>query len=258
MSKNKRQGGIIIKTPEQIEGIRNSSRLAAATLDMIEAYLKPGISTEDLDNICNAFIQKNGGISACIGYNGYPKFTCISIGDVVCHGIPNAKTVLKDGDIVNVDVTTILDGYYGDTSRTYLVGEVSKEAKKLVEVAKKSLEIGISEVRPGNRFGNIGFAIANYAEKFGYGVVREYTGHGTGVYFHEEPYVVHKAPRDSGAKMEAGMIFTIEPMINAGTHKTKLLSDGWTVKTFDGKLSAQFEHTLLVTEDGCEILTLAN
>lgn len=257
MSKPKRQNGIIIKTPEQIEGIRVSSRLAAATLDMIEQYIKPGINTEELDNVCNAFILKNGGISACIGYHGYPKFTCISIGDVVCHGIPDSKTVLRDGDIVNVDVTTIVDGYFGDTSRTYLVGNVSPEAKKLVDAAKKSLEIGISEVRPGNRFGNIGYAIGNYAEKLGYGVVREYTGHGTGIYFHEEPYVVHKAPKDSGAKMEVGMVFTIEPMINLGTHKTKLLPDGWTVKTHDSKLSAQFEHTLLVTDYGCEILTLA-
>ena len=148
MSKPKRQNGIIIKNPEQIEGIRRSSWLAAATLDMIEAYVKPGITTEELDNICNAFILKNGGISACVGYNGYPKFTCISIGDVVCHGIPNQKTVLKDGDIVNIDVTTIVDGYFGDTSRTYLVGNVAKETKKLVEVAKKCLDIGISEVRP--------------------------------------------------------------------------------------------------------------
>ncbi len=256
MTKAKRQSGIIIKTPEQIEGIRRSSKLAAATLDMIAGYVKPGITTEELDNVCNAFILKNGGVSACIGYNGYPKFTCISIGDVVCHGIPNGKTVLKDGDIVNVDVTTIVDGYFGDTSRTYLVGNVSSAAKKLVETAKKCLDVGISEVRPGNRFGNIGYAIANYAEKLGYGVVREYTGHGTGIRFHEEPYVVHKAPKDSGAKMEPGMIFTIEPMINMGTHKTKLLSDGWTVKTQDGKLSAQFEHTVLVTEDGCEILTV--
>ncbi len=255
MTKAKRQSGIIIKTPEQIEGIRKSSKLAAATLDMIAGYIKPGITTEELDNVCNAFILKNGGVSACIGYNGYPKFTCISIGDVVCHGIPNGKTILKDGDIVNVDVTTIVDGYFGDTSRTYLVGNVSPGAKKLVDTAKKCLDIGISEVRPGNRFGNIGYAIANYAEKLGYGVVREYTGHGTGIHFHEEPYVVHKAPKDSGAKMEPGMIFTIEPMINLGTHKTKLLPDGWTVKTQDGKISAQFEHTLLVTEDGCEILT---
>lgn len=177
MTKAKRQNGIIIKTPEQIEGIRRSSWLAAATLDMIGQYVKPGINTEELDNICNAFILKNGGISACIGYHGYPKFTCISIGDVVCHGIPDSKTVLKEGDIVNIDVTTIVDGYFGDTSRMYLVGEVSNESKKLVDATKKALEIGISEVRPGNRFGNIGFAIGNYAEKLGYGVVRDYTGH---------------------------------------------------------------------------------
>lgn len=257
MSKKRRSDGIIIKTPEQIAGIRRSSRLAAQTLDMIASYVKPGITTEELDNVCNAFILKNGGTSACIGYHGYPKFTCISIGDVVCHGIPNRETVLKDGDIVNVDVTTIVDGYFGDTSRTYLVGNVSEEEKRLVEMAKECLDIGIAEVRPGNRFGNIGYAIGTHAEKNGYGVVREYTGHGVGIRFHEEPYVVHKAPKDSGPKMEPGMIFTIEPMINLGTHKTKLLGDGWTVKTLDGKPSAQFEHTILVTETGYEILTLA-
>lgn len=257
MSKKRRTDGIIIKTPEQIEGIRRSSRLAAQTLDMIESYLKPGITTEEIDNICNAFILKKGGTSACIGYHGYPKFTCISIGDVVCHGIPSNETVLKDGDIVNVDVTTIVDGYFGDTSRTYLVGNVSPEEAKLVSVAKECLDVGIEQVRPGNRFGNIGYAIGTYAEKHGYGVVREYTGHGVGIHFHEEPYVVHKAPKDSGPKMEPGMIFTIEPMINLGTHKTKLLGDGWTVKTFDGKPSAQFEHTILVTQTGYEILTVA-
>ncbi len=257
MSQKKRKDGIIIKTPEQIEGIRTSSRLAAATLDMIEAHVKPGITTEEIDQICNAFILKNGGISACIGYRGYPKFTCVSVGDVVCHGIPDSKTVLKDGDIVNVDVTTIVDGYFGDTSRTYLVGNVSPEAKKLVETAKECLDVGIAEVRPGNRFGNVGYAISTYDEKRGYGVVREYTGHGVGIRFHEEPYVVHKAPKDSGPKMEVGMVFTIEPMINSGSHKTKLLSDGWTVKTFDGRLSAQFEHTILVTEEGYEVLTVA-
>ncbi len=254
---SKRKDGIIIKTPEQVEGIRRSSRLAAKVLDMIESHIRPGVTTEEIDQICNAFIVKNGGTSACIGYRGYPKFTCVSVGDVVCHGIPDTKTVLKEGDIVNVDVTTIVDGYFGDTSRTYLVGNVSPEAKKVTEIARKCLDIGIAEVRPGNRFGNIGYAIANYAEKNGCSVVREYTGHGVGIRFHEEPYVVHKAPKDSGPKMEAGMVFTIEPMINLGTHKTKLMGDGWTVRTLDGKLSAQFEHTILVTEDGFEVLTVA-
>lgn len=239
---------IIIKTPEQIEGIRKSSRLAAAVLRMIEPYIKPGVSTEELDQICNTYILKNGGISACIGYHGYPRYTCISANDVICHGIPSKKEILKEGDIINVDVTTIVDGYFGDTSRMFAVGKISKEREKLIDMARTCLEIGIKQVYPGNRFGNIGYEIAKHAERHGYGVVREYTGHGVGVAFHEEPYVYHKAPKDSGELIEPGMIFTIEPMINRGTHQTKIMSDKWTVKTKDGSDSAQFEHTILVTE----------
>lgn len=217
-----------------------------------------GVTTEDLDHMMNTFILQNGGISACIGYHGYPKYTCISVNDVVCHGIPSAKTILKDGDIVNIDVTTIVDGYFGDTSRMYLVGNVSKEAKKLVEVTKKCLDIGIAEVRPGNYFGNIGYEIALYAERQGYSVVRDFTGHGVGVYFHEAPMVFHKAPKNSGEIMSEGMIFTIEPMINIGSYHTKIdTKDGWTARTKDGKFSAQYEHTILVTSDGYEILTIA-
>ena len=247
---------IIIKTPEQIEGIRKSSRLAASVLRMIEPYIKPGISTEELDQICNTFILNNGGKSACIGYNGYPRYTCISANDVICHGIPSKKEILKEGDIINVDVTTIVDGYFGDTSRMFAVGKISKERQKLIDMARECLEIGIAQVSPGNRFGNIGYEIAKHAERHGYSVVRDYTGHGVGVYFHEEPYIYHKAPKDSGDIMEPGMIFTIEPMINSGAHQTKLLPDKWTVKTKDGSDSAQFEHTILVTEDGYELLTV--
>ena len=210
-----KQPRIIIKTPEQIEGIRKSSRLAASVLNMIESYIKPGISTEELDQICNTYILNNGGISACIGYHGYPRYTCISANDVVCHGIPSKKEILKEGDIINVDITTIVDGYFGDTSKMFIVGKTSKARENLVEMARTCLEIGIKQVYPGNRFGNIGYEIARHAERHGYGVVREYTGHGVGVAFHEEPYVYHKAPKDSGDLIEPGMIFTIEPMINA-------------------------------------------
>ena len=206
---------IIIKTPEQIEGIRKSSRLAANVLKMIEPYIKPGVSTEELDQICNTYILNNGGKSACIGYHGYPRYTCISANDVICHGIPSKKEILKEGDIINVDVTTIVDGYFGDTSKMFAVGKISKEQEKLIDMARTCLEIGLSEVYPGNRFGNIGYEIARHAERHGYSVVREYTGHGVGIYFHEEPYVYHKAPKDSGELIEPGMIFTIEPMINS-------------------------------------------
>ena len=247
---------ILIKTPEQIEGIRKSSHLAASVLKMIEPYIKPGISTEELDQICNTYILNHGGKSACIGYHGYPRYTCISANDVICHGIPSKKEILKEGDIINVDVTTIVDDYFGDTSRMFTVGKISKEREKLIDMARECLEIGIAQVYPENRFGNIGYEIAKHAERHGYSVVRDYTGHGVGVAFHEEPYVYHKAPKDSGELIEPGMIFTIEPMINRGAHQTKLMPDKWTVKTKDESDSAQFEHTILVTESGYEILTV--
>ncbi|GAB0174702.1 MAG: type I methionyl aminopeptidase [Candidatus Altimarinota bacterium] len=258
-------GKILIKTPEQIEGIRKAGKLTAMTLDMIGAYVKPGISTLELDNIMNAFIIKNGGISACIDYlgnnkygkspNAYKRCTCISLNDVICHGVPRTDEILKEGDILNIDVTTIVDGYFGDASRMYTVGALSDQAKKIIAVTKRAWEIGIEQVRPGNYFGNIGYEIARYAEGEGCSVVREYTGHGVGVQFHEEPYVYHKAEKNSGPKMQPGMIFTIEPMINLGRYATKIDKDNWTVRTKDGSLSAQFEHTVLVTETGYEILT---
>lgn len=216
---------ILIKTPEQIAGIRKASQLTARTLDMIGKYVRAGVSTLELDNIMNTFILSNGGKSACMDYlgnnkwgkspNAYKRCTCISLNDVVCHGIPSADTILKDGDILNIDVTTIVDGYFGDASRMYTVGSIDEKAQKLIDITKKSLEIGIAEVRPDNYFGNIGFAIASYAESRGYGVVRDFTGHGVGIYFHEEPYVMHKAAKNTGPKMKSGMVFTIEPMINA-------------------------------------------
>ena len=250
-----RKNGIIIKTPDQISGIRKASHLTAMTLDMIGQYVKPWVSTEELDHICNEFILRNGWKSACIGYHGYPKYTCISSNDTICHGIPSKNEILKEGDIINIDVTSLVGGYFGDASRMYPVGNISKEARDLIQVAKECLDIWLAEVKPGNYFWNIGYYINDYAELKWYSIVREYTWHGTGVEFHEEPYVYHKAPKNSWPKIQPGMIFTIEPIVNIGEYKTKLLSDGWTVKTKDGSLSAQWEHTILVTESGYEILT---
>lgn len=254
---------ILIKTPEQIAWIRKAGNLTAMTLEMIGQYIRPGISTLELDTIMNTFILSNGWVSACIDYKwankwgkgGYPRCTCISLNDVICHGIPTEWEKLKEGDILNIDVTTIVDGFFGDASRMYTVGVIPEKAQKLIDVTRKALDIGISEVRPGNYFGNIGYAIATYVETRGFSVVREYTGHGVGVEFHEEPYVYHRAPKDSGPKMQPGMVFTIEPMINAGKFASKLDKDHWTARTKDGSLSAQFEHTILVTESGSEILT---
>jgi methionyl aminopeptidase len=256
---------ILIKTPEQIVGIRKAGRLTAMTLDMIGQYIRPGVSTLDLDNIMNTFVLSNGGRSACIDYLGnnkwgkwataYKRSTCISLNDVICHGVPRSDEILKEWDILNIDVTTIVDGYFGDASRMYSVGEISDKAKSIIAVARKSWEIGIEQVRPGNFFGNIGYEISKYAESQNCSVVREYTGHGVWVQFHEEPYVYHKADRNSGPRIQTGMIFTIEPMINSGKFATKLDADNWTVRTKDGSLSAQWEHTILVTETGYEILT---
>ena len=254
---------ILIKTPEQIEWIRKAGKLTAMTLDMIGNYVKAWVSTLELDTIMNTFIISNGGKSACIDYKGnnkwgkggYPRCTCISLNDVICHGIPRADESLKEWDILNIDVTTIVDGYFGDASRMYTVWKVDQKALDLIAVTKKAWEIGIAEVRPGNYFGNIGYAISQYAESHGYSVVRDYTGHGVWVEFHEEPYVYHKAEKNTWPKMQAWMVFTIEPMINLGKFASKLDKDNWTARTKDGSLSAQWEHTIVVTETGYEILT---
>lgn len=246
---------IIIKNIEQIEGIRRSSKLAGESLKYIEPYIKAGVTTNYLNDLIDAFIREHNAIPATLNYSGYPKSCCISINDVVCHGIPSEET-LKNGDILNVDVTTILGGYFGDTSKMYKIGKISKQAADLIEITKEALDLGIKQVYPGNRFGNIGYVINEYVSKKGYSVVYEYCGHGVGIKFHEEPQVEHIAPKDSGQVMKPGMIFTIEPMINIG--RPEILTskkDGWTVTTIDGKLSAQYEHTVLVTDDGCEVLT---
>lgn len=247
---------IIIKTPGQIEGIRKSSKLAASALVYVSEFVKEGVSTEFLDQKIESFIRANGAIPATLGYNGYPKSSCISLNEVVCHGIPSPKTILKNGDILNIDVTTILNGYYGDTSKMYTVGQVSEAASELIEVAEHCLNLGIQQVFPGNYFGNIGFVIDRYARAKGYSVVYEFCGHGVGIHFHEAPQVDHAARRNSGSKMRPGMTFTIEPMINIGKPGTVVdEKDGWTARTVDNKLSAQFEHTILVTDTGYEILT---
>jgi methionyl aminopeptidase len=246
---------IIIKTAEQIEGIRKSSQLAAKTLKHLEQFVKPGITTLELDAIADAFIAEHGAKAATKGYKGYKHATCISPNDVVCHGVPN-DYVVKDGDIINIDVTCILDGYYGDTCRMYEVGNVSDYAKKLVQVTKECLRLGINECKPGNHLGNIGYVINEHAVKHGYSVVFEFCGHGVGIRFHEDPQVDHVAKKNTGPVLRPGMTFTIEPMINAGKARCKVdRKDGWTARTIDGKLSAQFEHTLLITEDGVEALT---
>ncbi len=249
-------GEIIIKTPEQIEGIRQSSRLAAETLDYIAEFIKPGVNTAFLDRKIEDFILAHQAIPATKGYNGFPASSCISPNEVVCHGIPSEKTVLKEGDIINIDVTTILNGYYGDTSRMYAVGKISQAARDLVDATHHCLDLGIQQVKPGNQFGNIGFVISRYARSKGLSVVYEFCGHGVGVRFHEEPQVDHTARRNSGPVMRPGMTFTIEPMINQGSPRTVTdKKDGWTARTADRKWSAQFEHTILVTDTGYEVLS---
>lgn len=247
---------IIIKTVEQIEGIRKSSKLAGEVLLYISDFVKEGVSTYYLDQLIHNYIVEHKTIPATMNYNGFPKSCCISPNDVICHGIPSEDVILKKGDILNIDITTILNGYFGDTSKMFIVGQTSEEALKLVNATKHCLDLGIQQVRPGNHFGNIGYAISRYAIAQGFTVVYEYCGHGVGIDFHEEPQVDHAARKNSGPKMKPGMIFTIEPMINEGKPRVKVDdSDGWTARTVDQKLSAQFEHTILVTDTGYEVLT---
>lgn len=247
---------IIIKTPEQIEGIRKSCRLAAQTLDYAEQLVEAGVTTEFIDDKIEEFILSHNAIPAPKGYHGFPKSSCISPNNVICHGIPSKDTVLKEGDIVNIDITTILGGFYGDTSRMFTVGNVSPLADKLIDTTLHCLDLGIEQVVPDNRFGNIGFVINRYAKAKGFSVVYEFCGHGVGIEFHEEPQVDHASRRNTGPKMKQGMIFTIEPMINQGRPKADVdKKDGWTARTTDNKLSAQFEHSILVTNTGYEVLT---
>jgi len=248
---------IVIKTPDQIEKMRVAGRLAAEVLEMIGDYVKPGVTTGELDKICHDYIvQEQKAIPAPLNYKGFPKSICTSVNHVICHGIPSDKKVLKKGDIVNIDITVIKDGYHGDTSKMFFVGEPSIQAQRLVKITQECLYLGIKMVKPGIRLGDIGAAIQEHAEGNHYSVVREYCGHGIGEVFHEEPQVLHYGKPGTRELLQAGMIFTIEPMINAGKRFTKLLPDNWTVVTKDHKLSAQWEHTILVTETGYEVLTL--
>ncbi len=246
--------GVIIKTDEQIRGIRKSCQLTKEILDMVQQRMGPGIKTNDINEWVHEHTISHGAIPAPLHYNGFPKSVCVSINNVICHGIPD-DTILKEGDIINVDVTTILDGYYGDAGRMFIVGEASEKAKRLVRVAKECLYLGIEQVRPRRDLGEIGYAIEQHALNHGYSVVRDYGGHGIGLKFHEEPHVHHYGSRNRGILMLPGMVFTVEPMINEGRHETRLMSDSWTAVTVDGKLSAQWEHTVRVTETGFEILT---
>jgi len=247
---------ITIKTAEEIEKMRIAGRLAADVLDMIEPYIKPGISTVELDNICHDFmVNEQNVIPAPLNYHGFPKSICTSVNHQVCHGIPSDKK-LKKGDIVNVDITVIKDGYHGDTSRMFAVGKTSVAAQRIIQLSQDCLNIGIELVKPGTHLGDIGYAIQTYAEKNNCSVVQEYCGHGIGTAFHEEPQVVHYGKKNTGVVIEQGMTFTIEPMINIGKRHIRVLPDNWTVITKDRSLSAQWEHTILVTESGYEILTL--
>jgi len=251
-----RDGTIKLHGPEGFEGMRKAGRLAAEILDEMAPLVRPGVSTEELDTIIRQMMLDGGAVPATLGYRGYTHSSCISINHVVCHGIPSDKT-LKDGDIVNIDVTPLLDGWHGDSSRMYIAGEASLKARRLVEVTYECLMIGIEQARPGNRLGDIGAAIQQYAESHRYGVVRDFCGHGVGRLFHDAPEVVHAGRPGTGPELRPGMFMTIEPMINLGRPAVKLLNDGWTAVTRDKSLSAQFEHSIGITEDGCEIFTLS-
>ncbi|MFS0516410.1 type I methionyl aminopeptidase [Nostoc sp. UIC 10607] len=247
---------IVILSQRELDKMRQAGRLAAKLLQHLEPFVKPGVSTLELNDEAERWTQAHGAKSAPLGYKGYPKSICTSVNEVICHGIPNAKQILKEGDIINIDVTPIVEGYHGDTSKTFFVGTPSPTTRKLVEVTEECLRLGIAEVKPGARIGDIGAAIQEYAEAQGFSVVRDFVGHGISNIFHTAPDVPHYGTRGKGKRLRPGMVFTIEPMINEGTYEVEVLSDKWTAVTRDRKLSAQCEHTLAVTEDGVEILTL--
>ena len=253
---------ISIKTAEDIAGMRIAGRLGSEVLDFITPFVKAGTTTGEIDRLCHEYmVNIQGTIPAPLnycppGYTPYPKAICTSVNDVICHGIPGDK-ILKNGDVVNLDITVIKDGYHGDNSRMFLIGEPSILAKRLSDITYECMWLGISVVKPGNHLGDIGHIIQQHAEKSGYSVVREFCGHGIGKVFHEEPQILHYGRPGTLNRLEAGMIFTIEPMINAGRREIKEMGDGWTIKTKDRSLSAQWEHTILVTETGYEVLTLS-
>jgi len=247
---------VTIKTPADIEKMREAGRLAAEVLALMTEHVKPGVTTEELDRIAyEHIVNVQQAIPANVGYRGFPKTLCTSVNHVICHGIPSPGKVLKDGDIVNIDVTVIKDGWHGDTSRMYYAGTPSVLARRLVDTTYEAMMLGIRQVRPGATLGDIGYAIQQHAEKAGFSVVKDYCGHGIGRVYHEDPQVLHYGKPGAGMKIEKGMVFTVEPMINAGKPNARVLPDGWTVVTKDHSLSAQWEHTIAVTDDGFEILT---
>ena len=250
---------IVLKSDEEIDQMRPAGKLAFELLEEVKNFIKPGISTQAINDLVHNFTKKRGGISAPLNYRGFPKSVCTSVNDVVCHGIPSKDCILKDGDIINVDVTPIVNGYHGDSSRTFYVGTPSDAARALTECAEKCLNLGIAQVKVGNRIGDIGYAIQEYARPLGYGVVKDFVGHGIGKTFHEDPQIPHYGHKGRGMRLVEGMVFTIEPMINEKDWRCEILDDDWTAVTADGKLSAQFEHTIAIRSDGSvEILTLPN
>ena len=252
-----RDGTIKLHGSGAFEGMRRAGRLAAEILDALAPVVQPGVTTAHIDDLVRQMTLDGGAVPATLGYRGYAHSSCVSINHVVCHGIPSTERVLRDGDIVNIDVTPLLDGWHGDSSRMYLVGDVPLKARRLVDVTHECLMLGIAQARPGARLGDIGAAIQKHAEGNRYGVVREFCGHGLGRLFHDAPEVIHAARAGTGPELKPGMFFTIEPMINLGKPPVKLLDDGWTAVTRDRSLSAQFEHSIGITEDGCEIFTLS-
>jgi len=245
---------IIIHKEQDYDKMRAAGKLAAETLDFIAPHVKPGVTTDELNTLCHDFIIENNAIPAPLNYRGFPKSICTSVNHVICHGIPGDKK-LKNGDIINIDVTVIVNGWHGDTSRMYYVGEPPIKAKRLVETTYQAMMLGIEQIKPGAKVGDIGHAIQTFAEEHGFSVVRDYCGHGIGKVFHDDPNIMHFGEPGEGAELKEGMFFTVEPMINIGKYQSKLLGDGWTVVTRDRSLSAQFEHTIAVTKDGYEIFT---
>lgn len=247
---------VSIKSPDEIDKMRIAGRLAAEVLEMITPHIQVGVSTAEIDRICHDYmVDVQDVVPACLGYRGFPKSVCTSVNHVICHGIPADNKILKSGDIINVDVTVIKDGYHGDTSKMFCVGKTPSHAERLVRIAQECLYKGIELVKPGCQLGDIGHIVQQHAEGNFYSVVREYCGHGIGLEFHEDPQVVHYGRPGTGMALQEGMTFTIEPMVNAGKYQTRLKKDGWTVETRDGRLSAQWEHTLAVTATGVEVLT---
>ena len=252
-----RSGQIRLHSPDDFEGMRRAGRLAAETLDFITPHVQPGITTVELDSLCHEFVADHGGTSAPLGYRGFPKSVCTSLNHVVCHGIPSDRR-LVEGDILNIDVTPILDGWHGDSSRMFFVGDkISVKARRLVDVTYEAMMRGLAVIRPGRHIGSIGHAIQSYVEAHRFSVVRDFCGHGVGRVFHDAPSILHYGKPDDGPVMQEGMFFTVEPMINAGRWEVKVLSDGWTAVTKDRSLSAQFEHTVGVTATGYEIFTIS-